>query len=209
MYVLVANPGDQPATVQATFIRDSGAPIVKTYTVAASSRYTIDVSGQDKALRDATVAVRVESTNGQPIIVERTMWWPNTGGGWTEGHNAFGTTSTGPRWLLAEGEQGGARAAATYVLVANTSAADASVKVTALFEDGVEQSRTFAVPASRRYTVDMGTLFPSTANKRFSVLVESLNPTTAGSLVVERSMYWNTDAEVWGAGSNSLASKLP
>jgi hypothetical protein len=209
MYVLVANPGNQAAAVRVTFLLENGAPVVKTYNVAANSRYTIDVSGQDKALREASMAVRVESTNGQPIIVERTMWWPLHGGGWTEGHNAFGTTSTGPRWLVAEGEQGGARSASTYVLIANTSAANASVKATVLFEDGAEQSAMVTVPASRRYTIDIGSVFPSAVNKRFSVMIESQNPTTAGSLVVERSMYWNTSTELWGAGTDSLATKLP
>ena len=209
MYVLVANPGSQAADVRVTFLLENGAPVVKTYTVAANSRYTIDVSSQDKALREASMAVRVESTNGQPIIVERTMWWPLRGGGWTEGHNAFGTTVTGPRWLVAEGEQGGARSASTYVLIANTSTADASVRATVLFEDGAEQSAMVTVPANRRYTIDVGSVFPSAVNKRFSVLIESQNPTTAGSLVVERSMYWNTAAEVWGAGTDSLATKLP
>ena len=94
---------------------------MQSFTVAANSRYTIDVNGLDPALRDTSMAVLVESTNDQPIIVERTMWWPLAGTGWTEGHNAFGTTSTGPRWLVAEGEQGGAKAASTYVLIANTS----------------------------------------------------------------------------------------
>ena len=67
---------------------------------------------------------QVESTNGVPVIVERTMWWTAPAPDWTEGHNAFGTTRTAPRWLLAEGEHGGARAISTFVLVANTSAAD-------------------------------------------------------------------------------------
>ena len=78
-----------------------------------------------------------------------------------------------------------------------------------LFEDRAEQSALVTVPASRRYTVDIGSVFPSTANKRFSVLIESQSPTTAGALVVERATYWNSGSEVWGAGTDSLASKLP
>jgi Family of unknown function (DUF5719) len=209
MYVLLANPNGQTATVRATFIRDSGAPVVKTYSVAPNSRYTVDVAAQDRELADTSLAVKVESTNGVPIIVERTMWWPNPGGGWTEGHNAFGTTATGPRWAIAEGEVGGRRSIETFVLVANTSAADANVKVTLLFEDGAEESQTYTVPANRRFTVPVGSAFPSAAGRRFSVLVESLNPQTAGALVVERAMYWNTADEVWGAGADALGTRLP
>jgi hypothetical protein len=119
MYVLVANPNATASTLTATYIRASGAPIVKTYTVAANSRRTIDVAGQDPGLADTPVSVKVTATNGVPVIVERTMWWVGARRTWTEGHNAFGTTRTAPRWLLAEGESGGERAGNTFVLVAN------------------------------------------------------------------------------------------
>ena len=201
MYMLLANPNATAATVRATYILASGAPVVKTYSVAANSRRTIDVAGEDPALADTPVSVKVESTNGVPVIVERTMWWMGSRRSWTEGHNAFGTTRTAPRWLLAEGENGGPRAINTFVLVANTSAADANVRVTMLPEEGAEESVTYTVGANRRFTVPVASAFPSSDGKRFSILVESLNPSTAGGLVVERATYWNTDEDVWGAGA--------
>ena len=209
MYVLVANPSATAATLQATYIRASGAPIVKTYTVAANSRRTIDVASQDPGLADTPVSVKVEGTNGVPVIVERTMWWVGSRRTWTEGHNAFGTTRTAPRWLLAEGESGGARAINTFVLIANTSAADANVRVTMLPEAGAEESVTYAVGANRRFTVPIASAFPSSDGTRYSILVESLNPSTAGALVVERAIYWNTDEDVWGAGANAVGAIIP
>ena len=134
MFVLFANPGDTPAQVRATYLRDAGTPVVRDYIIPANGRYTVNVAGEDPALTSTSVAVEVESLNDTPIIVERTMWWPATGTGWTEGHNAFGATATGARWLLAEGEAGGPRSIQTFVLIANTSAADALVKVTLLYE---------------------------------------------------------------------------
>jgi len=151
----------------------------------------------------------VESTNSVPVIVERTMWWMGSKRSWTEGHNAFGTTRTAPRWLLAEGENGGPRAINTFVLVANTSAADASVRVTLLPEEGAEESVTYTVGANRRFTVPVAEAFPSSDGTRFSILVESLNPSTAGGLVVERATYWNTDEDVWGAGAGAVGAILP
>ena len=206
MFVLMANPNATAATVQATYMLASGAPVVKTYTVAANSRRTIDVASQDPALADTAVSVKVESTNGVPVIVERTMWWMGSKHSWTEGHNAFGTTRTAPRWLLAEGENGGPRAVNTFVLIANTSAADANVRVTMLAEEGAEESVTYTVGANRRFTVPVATAFPSSDGKRFSILVESLNPSTAGGLVVERATYWNTDEDVWGAGADAVGA---
>ncbi len=120
MFVLIANPTDQPATVEATYLLDSGAPIVKTYTVDPNSRFNIYVNGEHARLANATVASRYKSN--VPIIVERTMWWPGSPSSWTEGHNSFGVTSTGTKWALAEGEAGGPLNTSTFILVANTSA---------------------------------------------------------------------------------------
>jgi hypothetical protein len=92
------------------------------------------------------------------------------------------------------------------VLIANTSTADAQVKVTLLYEDGPEESASVPVGASRRYTVNAGAMFPRSNGRRFSVLIESENPS---DLVVERAMYWNTPDEVWGVGSNAMATRLP
>ncbi len=209
MYILLANANSSPAEVRATYLLSSGAPVVRTYSLAPNSRRTIDVSTQDRRLADAAMSVVVESTNGVPVIVERTMWWPGGNRQWTEGHNAFGTTVAGPRWLLAESELGGASAISSFVLVANTSAATANVRVTVLFEDAPEQSVTYNVGANQRFTVPLASAFPTAVGRRFSVLVESLNPATAGALVVERAMYWDTDEDVWGAGSNAVATRLP
>jgi hypothetical protein len=209
MFMLLANPNSTAATLEATYLRASGAPIVKTYSLAANSRRTIDVASQDAGLADTPVSVKVVSTNGVPVIVERTMWWMGSRRGWTEGHNAFGTTRTAPRWVLAEGENGGPRGISTFVLIANTSAADANVRVTMLPEQGAEESLTYTVGANRRFTVPVSSAFPSTDGQRFSILVESLNPTTAGALVVERATYWNTDEDIWGAGANAVGAIIP
>jgi len=209
MFMLIANPNATPSTLRATYILASGAPIVKTYTVAANSRRTVNVAGEDPGLADTPVSVKVEATNGVPVIVERTMWWMGSKRSWTEGHNATGTTATAPRWVVAEGENGGPHAINTFVLVANTSAADASVKVTMLPEEGPEESLTYAVGANRRFTVPVSSAFPSTDGERFSILVESLNPSTAGALVVEHTTYWNTDEDVWGAGAGAVGAIVP
>src|SRR5450759_164965 len=69
-------------------------------------------------------------------IVERAMWWSDfPGGPWIEAHDAVGTTETGTLWAVADGEQGGTRGTDTYVLVANTSAFTARVRVTVMGED--------------------------------------------------------------------------
>ena len=141
------------------------------------------------------------------------MWWPGTAPGWYEGHNSFGATQTGTQWALgARGGRRGAEVAATYVLVANTAAWDATVAVTVLFEDGTPAvTRTFGVEATSRFNVDVGFEFPEAVGKRFGVVVESVaaGGQAAAPIVVEGALYHNdTNGVVWAAGANALATRL-
>jgi hypothetical protein len=204
MFVLIANPTDQAANVKVTYLLNSGAPIVKTYPVAANSRFNIYVNGEP-GLADAAVASRYESD--VPIIVERTMWWPGDPSQWTEGHNSFGVTSTGTKWALAEGEAGGPQNTATFVLVANASSFAGQAKVTLLFEDATEISQTIPLQANSRTTVLMDGPFAAAVGRRFATVVESLG-TTPAQIVIERAMYSDSRGLSWGAGSNAVGTKL-
>ena len=213
MYLLLANPGTAAADVRVTYLLTDGTTRVKSYLVPGRSRYTISVdteeipagSGQHP-LENVAVSSIVESRNGVPIIVERSMWWPS--GAWIEAHNSPGATTTGPRWAVAEGEAGGAAGTQTYVLLANTSAFAGSAKVTVMYEDGNTAEDVITVPASSRTNVDIASRFPGSMGRRFGVLVESQGATPA-QLVVEYAMYSNVGGVVWAAGSNALATKLP
>ena len=78
------------------------------------------------------------------------MWWPGDWASWYEAHNSAGTTTTGTTWALADGEVGGARNVATYVLVANTSSVDGRVRATLVFEDGTTAATEMTVRANSR-----------------------------------------------------------
>ena len=217
MFVLIANPHPtSAATVQATYLLDNGTTLTKTYAVAPSSRRTIYVDDEGfptqagpRLLANAAVSTILASTNNVPIVVERAMWWPGGAQGpWYEGHNSPGATTTGTAWALAEGEVGGSNGASTYILVANTGATPASVRVTIFIEGGGTAVRTFTVPASSRFNVDVATVFGSTvANARMGALVESLGATPA-PIVVERAIYSNAAGRVWAAGTNALATRI-
>ena len=74
-YILVANPGAQPATVTATFLRTSGSTVVKTFTAAPGGRMNIAVTGAHgdvPELSDEEFSVVLDST--QPIVVERSIY---------------------------------------------------------------------------------------------------------------------------------------
>ena len=138
------------------------------------------------------------------------MWWMGSKRSWTEGHNAFGTTRTAPRWLLAEGETGGAARHQHLRAHRQHLGGRRQRQASRCCRSRAPRSRsTYTVGANRRFTVPVASAFPSSDGKRYSILVESLNPSTAGALVVERAIYWNTDDEVWGAGSNAVGAIVP
>jgi hypothetical protein len=207
MYILIGNPSDQQAQIHATFLLTDGSTIDKDYVVAPNSRFTIDAGGQDWRLTSASMSTLITSTNNVPVIVERSMYWPNNGTGWIEGHNAVGLTETGTEWMLAEGEQGGPFNQATFVLVANTSSFSGDIKVTLLFENAPEVSRTFTLLPNSRFNVPLDGAFAVAQGKRFATIVEAVGDHPP-QIVVERAMYSDSNGVMWAAGASAVATKL-
>ena len=207
-FILLANPQEQDAQVAATYLLRDGTTIERSYLVPANSRRTVWVDSEDARLADAAVSTSIAVTNGVPVIAERAMWWPGpTAATWQEAHNSPGATATGTRWGLAEGEVGGSKRLETYILIANTSAFAASVRVTLLFVDGTTAFRTYSLTPRSRFNVAVAPEFPEASGKQFGAIVESLGSTPA-QIVVERAMYSNADGVVWAAGTNALATLL-
>jgi hypothetical protein len=227
LFVLLANPNATAADVEIRYLLPGGVVRTKTYTVAGDSRRTIYVDGEDfpdigLALANVDVSCAITSTNGVPIVVERSMWFPGlevTPRFWTEAHNSPGSTVTAHRWVLADGEAGGAKAMQTYVLIANTSSTAGQARLTVLPELGTTPIApsslspfppvvlTVALPPNSRTTLPMHDI-PGLVGARFAVLVESLG-TPVADLVVERAMYWNSGTEIWAAGTELLATPIP
>ena len=206
LFVLIANPSLTEARVEAAFLLPDGDTVTRHYAVAADSRFNIWVDFEDPKLADTAVSTTIRSTNDVPVIVERAMWWPD--GDWHEAHNTPGSTAAGTLWALAEGEVDASRNLETYLLVANTSATPADVRVTVLFEDGTAAERTYrGIPANSRFNVPVGGFFPEAAGRRFGALVESLGASPA-PIVVERAVYWDAGGQQWAAGTSALATRL-
>jgi hypothetical protein len=202
MRLLLANPGAEASRVQVAYRRADGRTVNRAYTLAASSRQTVDVAAVHPSLANATLGITVDAT--APIVVERTKWW-GTDGTLDEAVSGAGSTSGGARWLLAEGEQGGARQASTSVVVFNQGAAT-DVKVTLLFEDGPEATATFPVAAGARFAVPMAESFPAAEGRKFSVLVEGAD--SSANLVVDRAIFWQPAGTNRTAGADGAGSRL-
>ena len=196
-FYLVQNPGETDAQVQVRYLPpDGAAPIERTHAVAAHSRATIWVDREAPSLAATTVGAEITSLDGAPIVVERTVYATQDGSAQPlSGVTAAGITSleaaadrgrsSGPRWLIADGEPGGARLASPGIAIANQGDAT-DVAVTLLFEDGPATTAAFPVAAGARLDVSLAQAFPAANGRRFSILVEGADP--AAALVVERAI---------------------
>jgi uncharacterized protein YfaP (DUF2135 family) len=201
-FLLIANPGEQPVTVEATYLLPSGTSIHRSHVVGPLSRYNIWVDQEAPELADTAVSVVLETSNGEGIIAERAMWWPGSSPTWGEAHVAAGATTTANRWVSSEGQQDASHE--TYLLIANPSASAASARVTMMFEDGPPVARVVPLPAGSRTNVAVGADFPEAFGKRFSTLVEVLEPGV--EVVVERAVYADSGSQRWAAGASALAT---
>ena len=188
--------------MRATYQRADGRSLTRSYTLAPNSRQSVDVASVHPSLANTTLGITVEAS--APIVVERTKSW-GADGGFDESVSGAGTTEGGARWLLAEGEMGGAREARTDVSIFNQGAAT-DVKVTLLFEDGPEATATFPIAAGARLSVPMADAFPSAAGRRFSVLVEGADP--SASVIVDREIFWRGAGGTRTAGADGAATRL-
>ena len=125
---------------------------------------------------------------------------------WQEAHNAFGVTSTGRRWGLAEGRVGGSAGFQTFVLLANPDVAAATVTATFLRTTGAPVVKTFVVQPGARLTVTTGpgNMVPELANESFGVSLVADRP-----IFVEHAVYSNANGVVFAAGGAATASELP
>jgi type 1 glutamine amidotransferase len=214
-FVQVANPNPIAARLHVTFQRPFGAaPLERDYDVAALGRLTIPVEQVAPELAGTSVSIAVASTNGVPVVAERSMWWP--GSDWYEGHATLATNTTGTAWAVADGETGGLDNTRTYLLVASGSSATIDSLRLVLVRDAgppIERVLTDALLPNARLTIDLGWAFPDIAGERVGVILESMGeastgPVPAMPIVVERAMYADGGGPFWSQGSNLVATRL-
>lgn len=201
--ILIANPNTSSADITITYLRPGGGtPVTSTFTMGPTSRKTVKVNAVVGVENAPELSAVVECTNGLPIIVERSLYWPAaTKRG---GTNSQGVLAPATTWYLAEGSTG---MFDDFVLVANPSATQtANVQVTFLTPEGT----TIAFPPlliapNARATVWPNSEVPALANKAFSTVVESTN---AVPVFVERALYFAAGTS-WEGGHGSAGITAP
>jgi len=178
--------------------------VTTTKTLAGRQRLTVNIAEEDPSLASAAVSTDVQST--VPVVVERAQYWPQPA--CHEAHNSFGVTTAATKWGLAEGRVGGPREEQTYILLANTGTQPSDVTITFLRENGaLPVVKTFNVPASSRFNVAIAgpqSDVPELIDESFGARIDATQP-----IVVERSVYGNSNGVTWAAGTNATATRLP
>jgi len=186
-----------------TYLLDNGTPIVKTHTITANQRVTVNIATEDPALSSAAVSTRIDAD--QPVVAERSQYWPHPA--WYEAHNSAGETTAGTKWGLAEGRVGGATNAQTYILIANPGSQPATVTATFLRTDGTTLVKTFAVGPTSRFTIAVtgasGSV-PELVDESFATVIDSTQP-----VIVGRSLYTDANGATWSAGTHATGTRLP
>jgi hypothetical protein len=203
-FVLLSNPNSVEAHVTFQYLLDTGEVVTVPKVVPAHARLTTNVEAEaDTRLHNAAVSTVVNAD--QPIIAERSMYWPGAAVPWGEGHNSFGVVDAGVHWGLAEGRTGGPFNYHTYILLANPQSSAATVTVTFLREGNAPVIKTFEVPATSRFNIDTGTI-AELANESFGVEIQATNNVP---IIVEESMYWDSNGFQFSGGTNATGSRLP
>ena len=171
-YVLLQNPTSEPLSIQASYLKESGAVVKKTYLVPAQARYTVHANTVP-GLENSGFSTTLSSAEGTGFIAERAMYFNFNGTGITGGSDTAGVTMPSDTWYLSEGYTGGAFD--EYVLVANPGNSASNITVTYDRPGGAGAvEKTYTVKAHSRYTIHVDEV-PGLSNTEVATVVRSTN----------------------------------
>jgi hypothetical protein len=93
-YLLLANPSDTDAQVRVSMVYEDGEATVTTRSISAGARETVWVNGVAGIIAGRHFWMRVDSTNGVPVVAERSTYSDAAGEPWTAGSSLVGTPLT-------------------------------------------------------------------------------------------------------------------
>jgi hypothetical protein len=205
LYYLLLNPGDAPAHVTITYLRELGGPVTRTYTVAAHTRATISVN-DDAALASSSLGAVVSSD--VPIVAERSMYLSVEPQVFRAGAAGMGSPRLSTTWLFAEGSPGGFFD--EFLLLANPSATATTATIVYRRPDGTSATATYDVPAQARRTVYVNQeIATNPALVTLGASAISTTITTPVPIVAERTMWWARGGAMWYENATSLGATQP
>src|SRR5450756_1344762 len=213
-YLCLQNPSDEDAILNIFYYCADGNDEIKTgVVVARKSRFTIPVHEGELGIGRHNTAhgdssIKVESTNGVPVVAERSMYFAYKGA-WPGGHDVVGATEPRGTWYFAEGcTRDGFD---TYICLENPSDRDTTANVYYYCADGNDEARTgITLSAQSRFTipvheVGLGIGRHNNSHSDFSIKVESADGVP---IVAERSMYFSYRPS-WTGGHDVVGATKP
>ena len=199
-YVLVANPNSEAAHVTITYHTMAGLSLTSSHNVGAHSRITVDTLAAVPRLDGEHYWMQLSAD--QPVVAERTMYWDRSRGPFIESHNSHGVYEPAIRWSTGDARVGGSENFSTFLLLANPSADTAELRVIYHRDSGVPIVTTRTLGGGLRANIHVNADVPQLTNESFWATIESTNGVP---IVVERSVYWNTESQRLAGGTNVLA----
>ena len=211
-FILVGNPNATPANVTFTYLLSTGQTVVKTVSLAANSRLTVNVgdgaslAGAGRSLRDRDVGRAGHLGTGD--VLARRVHPMVRSAQQLRGHCAGHEMGPGgrPRRQSAWDRAGATPDYQTFILLANPNAIAEDVRVTYLRADGTTVVKSYTVPATSRFNVWVNAVVPELAHEGFSAVIESLG---GQPIAVERAMYNSSGGVAFAAGTNATAVRVP
>ena len=192
-WLLFANPHDEQAKLEVSYLLEGGPPLVQTYNLAPQSRFTVLVNAVP-GLPNGSVGISYRSLNGVPVAAERAMYFDYRGK--RGGHCTAAVTEPSTRLYLAEGYTGGDFD--TWICLANPNSQAAEVEITYLIQGGKNVSEKHTVAGRSRLTIDAEN---AVAEDSFGVSINSLNGV---GIIAERAMYFNYRGRQGGHCSSAV-----
>jgi CSLREA domain-containing protein len=199
-YVLVYNPAATDANITMTFSRIAPLPpIARDYTVPAHGRLTVLVDGVDPELAATDVAIDISSTNGIPIVVERSVYLSSATTLYEAG-TGTSASDVGTAWYFGEGAALGTFD--TYLLLFNPNTTAAAVDVRYLRAAGGPVVASYVVQPQSRLSIATDAI-PALDGQEFGMVVTSTNGVPVAA---ERAMWGGGQAFIDGHASPGIGT---
>ncbi len=179
-WLLFANPNGARASLEVSYLREGGPPLVCTYDIPPQSRFTVLVNSVP-GLPPGNVGISYRSLNGVPVASERAMYFRMHG--INGGHCAEAATQTSTSLYFAEGYTGSGFE--TWICLANPNPDAAEVEVTYLAQEGRNVTQRHRVEGRSRLTLNAKDGIRSGS---FGISINSLNGV---GIIAERAMYFD------------------
>lgn len=206
LYYLIHNSTDSDAEYEVDYLLGDGTSFTRSYRAARTSRSNILVNEVPGIAGHAhgEVSAVVRSTNGVPLIVERSMYQTNGGRLFESGHTTAAVTDLSTHWYFAEGATTDDYFH-TFLLVGNPQEAPVTLTVTYYLPDGSRQERTHVVAPKSRYTIWVNRAEgPELASTSFATRIVASAP-----VVAERAMWWSGQDRSWQEAHSSVGAVAP